>query len=59
MILGEKDSLIPATSVAAMACKLPQGELHRLDCGHFDVYSGAFFDRAVELEADFLVRHLL
>ncbi|MHB8781017.1 MAG: alpha/beta fold hydrolase [Candidatus Geothermincolia bacterium] len=59
VILGERDSLIPAASIAKMARRLPQGELHRLDCGHFDVYAGACFDRAVELEADFLVRHLL
>jgi dienelactone hydrolase len=58
VLMAEQDSLIPASSVAKMASKLPQGELKRLSCGHFAVYSGEMFEKAAAWEEDFLARHL-
>ncbi len=60
LVAAENDSLIPIASVDAAAQKIPDCEYVRLrDTSHFEPYTGAGFDRVVELEADFLCRHLL
>ena len=54
------DSLVPIASVDAAALEIPNCEYVRLpDTGHFEPYQGEVFDRVVNLEADFLCRHLL
>ena len=55
---AEQDSLIPASAVAALVGRLRDVEAHREPYGHFDVYDGPEFDRAVASQADFLRRHL-
>lgn len=59
MIYAEHDSLIPAQAVRRWAKRLRQVELHAFPIGHFELYTGAWFDKAVALERDFLVRHLV
>ncbi|CAN5226072.1 alpha/beta fold hydrolase [soil metagenome] len=58
MVAGE-DDITPADQAAALASKAPELELHRYPIGHFDIYTGQWFDRAVGVQADFLHRHLL
>ncbi len=58
VVMAEKDSLVPPASVEKMATRLPSGELVRLPIGHFEIYNGEPFERAVELEAAFLAKHL-
>ena len=41
-----------------MAAKAPRGELVRYPIGHFDVYTGADFERAVSDQVAFLTRVL-
>ena len=45
----------PAMKVAENA---PQGELVRYPVGHFALYQGEWFERAVTRQAEFLARHL-
>jgi pimeloyl-ACP methyl ester carboxylesterase len=60
LVAAENDSLIAIASIDAAAQKIPDCEYVRLrDTGHFDPYTGEVFDRVVDLEADFLCRHLL
>jgi len=49
--------LPPAPAVRA-ALRAPRGELLRLPGGHYAVYEGRGFERAVEAELAFLERHL-
>ena len=58
VVLAEKDNYIPKAAVEKMARLIPRSELVRRPVGHFDVYVGAEFETVVEMEADFLVRHL-
>jgi pimeloyl-ACP methyl ester carboxylesterase len=60
MVAAEHDSLIPVASVEAAAKRIPSCELVTLDAtGHFEPYVGRVFERVVELETDFLCKHLL
>lgn len=58
VVMAENDSLINPAQVERMLERLPRGEVLRLPAGHFDLYSGEIFERAVEREADFLQREL-
>jgi hypothetical protein len=35
-----------------------QGEVVRYPIGHFEIYTGEWFERAVSRQSEFLVRHL-
>jgi pimeloyl-ACP methyl ester carboxylesterase len=60
LIAAENDSLVPIASVDAAALKIPDCDYVRLpDTGHFEPYLGEVFKHVVDLEADFLCRHLL
>ena len=60
MVAAEEDSLIPIASVEAASKRIPDCELVILPgTGHFEPYAGEVFERVVELEADFLCKHLL
>jgi pimeloyl-ACP methyl ester carboxylesterase len=60
LVAAENDSLIPIASVDAAARRIPDCEYVRLrDTSHFEPYTGEVFHRVVDLEADFLCRHLL
>jgi uncharacterized protein len=58
IIPAERDSLISPKAVEKAASRMREASLVRVDAGHFDVYSGALFEKVVEMEADFLVSHL-
>jgi pimeloyl-ACP methyl ester carboxylesterase len=54
----EKDSVVSAEAAYRVADAAPQGELVRYPIGHFDIYQGEWFERAVTRQAEFLARHL-
>jgi alpha-beta hydrolase superfamily lysophospholipase len=58
VVAAKKDSLIPIAAVRKTAARAPKGELLEYDIGHFEIYAGKPFERAVEREADFLQKHL-
>jgi len=55
----EGDSLVPARSTARFAARAPRGEVLRYPIGHFEIYVGEWFERAVADQTEFLARHLL
>lgn len=52
------DRIVPPSAAERLARRVDHVEVLRLDCGHFDVYDGAPFERAVGEQAAFLARHL-
>lgn len=58
VIMGDKDSLIRPAAVEKAASRIREVTLVHLPVGHFDVYHGEWFEKAVSLQADFLARHL-
>ena len=59
LIGGRHDSLVPFSAVRKTAERLPRCEFVVLDCNHFEPYTGALFEKSVEMQADFLERNLL
>jgi dienelactone hydrolase len=55
----EDDLVTPPDAAVAVARKAPRGELVRYPGGHFDVYVGDGFERAVADQIAFLTEHLL
>lgn len=58
IIAARDDRIIPVRGVRRTAARIPQCRLEEWPIGHFDIYSGQWLVRAVELEADFLAEHL-
>lgn len=58
LIAARSDSLIPVAAVRKTAGRAPRGELVELDIGHFEIYTGDPFEKAVRRETEFLVRNL-
>jgi fermentation-respiration switch protein FrsA (DUF1100 family) len=56
--LCEKDALVSVKATEKVAEEAPQAELARYPIGHFDIYTGEWFERAVSRQAEFLARHL-
>jgi fermentation-respiration switch protein FrsA (DUF1100 family) len=56
--LCEKDSLVSTKDTEKVAREAPQAELARYPIGHFEIYTGEWFERAVSRQAEFLARHL-
>lgn len=56
--IATEDDIVPASAAERLARRLDHVEVLRLDCGHFDPYDGATFERVVDREAAFLERHL-
>ena len=54
----DHDSVAPAKAALAHARKAPRGDIRRYDCGHFDIYAGADFERVVTDQLDFLRTHV-
>jgi dienelactone hydrolase len=54
----ERDSVAPAKATLRHAARAPRGEIVRYPVGHFEIYNGAPFERAVADQIDFLRRHL-
>ena len=59
VIMGERDSLIKPGAVERAASRMREVTLVHLPVGHFDVYTGEWFDKVSGLQADFFARHLL
>lgn len=55
----DKDSLTPADRSAKLLSKAPRAEIKRYPIGHFDIYVGEWWERAVSDQTDFLSRHLI
>ena len=56
--LCEQDTLVSNAALEQVAREAPQAELARYPVGHFEIYSGEWFERAVTRQAEFLARHL-
>jgi uncharacterized protein len=54
----DQDTTTPPGPAVKMAERAPRGELARFPIGHFDIYVGEHFERAVTLQTEFLQRHL-
>ena len=54
----ENKAVAPPETALRYAATAPRGEVKRYPVGHFDIYLGAPFERAVRDQTDFLVRHL-
>jgi dienelactone hydrolase len=56
--LCDNDAVAPADTAARYAATAPRAEIKRYPIGHFDIYLGEAFERAVADQTEFLVRHL-
>jgi pimeloyl-ACP methyl ester carboxylesterase len=54
----ERDSVAPARAALRHARRIPRAEVRLYPEGHFDVYFGAPFERAVADQLEFLARHV-
>lgn len=54
----DEDQTTPPGPAVTAAERAPRGELKRYPIGHFDIYLGEDFERAVADQTEFLVRHL-
>lgn len=54
----DHDSLVDVDAADKVAHEAPQGEVAHYPVGHFEIYTGEWFERAVTRQAEFLVRHL-
>lgn len=59
IIMGERDSVISPTDVEKAASKMQKAQLVKMPIRHFDVYTGEWFNKAVEVEISFLKEHLI
>jgi uncharacterized protein len=57
--VAERDVITPPEPAQRMAARAPRGELVSYPIGHFDIYVGEWFERAVADQFEFLSRHLL
>jgi pimeloyl-ACP methyl ester carboxylesterase len=53
------DSLAPARTTVRNAERAPRAVVKRYPIGHFEIYVGEWFERAVADQTEFLVEHLL
>ena len=58
VIVGERDLVTPPGPARKLAEAAPRGELVELPIDHWQAYRAEWFERIVELETDFLRRHL-
>jgi uncharacterized protein len=56
--VGTRDVIAPPEPARRAAEQAPRGEVREYDIGHFDIYVGEAFERAVADQVDFLRRHL-
>jgi dienelactone hydrolase len=54
----DEDALIDVDAADKVAFDAPQGEVAHYPIGHFEIYTGEWFERAVSRQAEFLARHL-
>jgi fermentation-respiration switch protein FrsA (DUF1100 family) len=55
----DEDAITPPKPALRAAEAAPRGEVRRYPIGHFDIYLGEWFEKAVADQAEFLARHLL
>ncbi len=58
IIAAGEDRIIPVRGVRRAAARIPNCHFEEWPVGHFDLYSGEWFERTVALEADFLEARL-
>ncbi len=58
IIAARDDRIIPIRGVRRAAARIPDCRLEEWPIGHFELYAGDWFERAVSLEADFLAERL-
>ena len=56
--ITDQDSLAPAEHTAKLAARGPRNEIKRYPIGHFDIYVGEAWERAVADQTEFLLRTL-
>jgi dienelactone hydrolase len=56
--ITDQDALAPAERTAKLAARGPRNEIKRYPIGHFDIYVGEDWERAVADQTEFLVRTL-
>ena len=56
--ITDHDSVAPAEQTAKLAARGPRNEIKRYPIGHFDIYVGQDWERAVADQTEFLVRTL-
>ncbi|MGI8414285.1 MAG: alpha/beta hydrolase [Solirubrobacteraceae bacterium] len=54
----DHDAITPAGPTLKFAAKAPRGEVRRYPIGHFEIYVGDTWERAIADQTEFLVRHL-
>ena len=54
----DQDLLVDVQASDQVAEDAPQGEVAHYPIGHFDIYNGEWFERAVSRQAEFFARHL-
>ncbi len=54
----DHDTVAPAAATLRHAARAPEGEVHRYDAGHFDIYIGENFERVIADQIKFLRRHV-
>jgi pimeloyl-ACP methyl ester carboxylesterase len=59
VVVADRDQTTPTEPAIRAAERSPRARLVRYPVGHFEVYTGEWFERAVSEEAAFLVEHLL
>ena len=59
VIVGEHDQITSPRAAIKTAKSAPHAELRQFEGGHFDIYAGEIFEQMVEIECEFLTRHLL
>ena len=57
--IADDDVVTPPRPALAAARRTPRGEVRHYPIGHFDVYLGEWFERAVADQTEFLTRELL
>lgn len=56
--IAEEDQLTPPRFALGAAARTPRAEVRRYPIGHFEIYVGEPFERAVADQVEFLTRHL-
>lgn len=59
VVVCDDDTVTPADPAVTRSAAAPRVEVERYPAGHFDVYSGALFERVAARETEFLRRHLI
>lgn len=57
VISGQRDTIIPESSIRAAAKKMPNAEYYMLNSNHFELCDGELFEQNISLQIDFLKQH--